>query len=102
MGQNRVASTRNNARRTNAFSPQAFQGGVGLDRSTGPQTPQAPVRGQQGPQQQGTQCPTGQEPRRNPRTGQMTCVPAGGQGNPRTPGAPGTSRPAGPSGPKGY
>ena len=89
LGQNRVAQTRNNARRPGP----SFQGGLSLNSGVGGQAP-----GQQpgaAPQQPG-QCPAGQKPIKDPTTGQMRCVPAapgdagrpGGAGGPRGAGAP--------------
>ena len=75
VGANRNVQMRNNARQM-PFQQQAFQGSVGTGVGAGPQQP-----GQQrlGPQQNGTQCPVGQQPGRMP-DGNMGCVPAAGPG----------------------
>ena len=70
LGQNRNVQMRNNARRPGTFGA-----------------------GPQGPQQQ-QQCPTGQRPVRDPRTGRMTCGPArAGGGGPAKVGGGGPSGP---------
>jgi len=65
IGANRNRSMRNNARRPGANMP--FQGGLGQGTGIGPQGPaQPPSQGQQ-------QCPPGQAPARDPRTGAQIC-----------------------------
>ena len=73
LGQNRNVQMRNNARRP------------GVPFGQGPRAPQPQ------PQQQ-QQCPAGQQPMRDPRSGRMTCGPARGAGGV---GAPRGNRPAG-------
>ena len=69
IGANRNRAMRNNARRPGV----PFQGGLGLNQGNQPgASPQQP--------RQGTQCPVGQSPQRDPRTGQMRCVPDGQAG----------------------
>ena len=58
LGQNRNVQMRNNAR------------GSGVPFSQGPRAPRSQA------QEQPQQCPTGQQPMRDPRTGRMTCGPA--------------------------
>ena len=67
-GQNRNTAMRNNARAQQ--NRGTFQGGLGRNQGIAPQGAGQP------PTQNRPQCPAGQEPATDPKTGAQTCKPA--------------------------